>query len=976
MPPKPKRTPIKRLLSCFRMDRLLVQLLALVAISGGVGCQCSSKRQACERDLDCQSTELCMPDSRCLPLDVAKRSTPSPGTACHVHEGADTGCEGEAVCRFGYCLVPGQAIPGTTTATDDGGETLPVGDCQGQPGNELPLFGGGTATADGPDAAMVRWSPAADETAHSAMAYLVYMAQGSNPFDLSQPVATVSGQVEFRQSGLEEGQTYRFWVRAKDEAGQLDCNENVTSVTPQGLSSCIDYETGVKPIFQASCVRCHSGASPPQNLLLDSRDGVLAGGRTGNEVVKCKPDDSLLYHKVASNTPPVGVRMPFDGPPYLSDFQIETIRRWIAEGARLTCAEADPCADAVPPTFAGVTSVTTHNATSAKVCWSAGSDDLTASLELVYDLYFSSTSGGQSFDKPSQSSTAGETCVTVDALPPGEQACFVTRARDGAGNRDSNAIEKCVTLPALPAGCVDYTTMVEPILNRNCVRCHSGKLAPQSLELDSYAHVIAGSVRRREVLACNAAGSLLIQKVSTNPPLGKRMPLDGPPYLANSQIALLSQWINNGAPQRCDAVASCSDISAPTFSGVKTATVVDPTTARVCWDPATDNSTPATSLRYDIFEAATSGGFTFTNPAAHSAVGETCRDIRVAPGASICFAVRAVDLLGRTDANSQEACLTMPTAACAVEFSSHIQPILASRCTHCHNAKTPPRFLDLSNYGKVLAGGSIRREVESCNPSSSLLIQKMTSAVCGRRMPFDGAPYLSPSQMSLMTHWIQSGARERCSDQNPCSDVTPPTFAGATSVTPVDASTAKLCWSAATDSVSSSSSITYEVYESIGNGGQRFTAPASHAAAAGSTCIDLPVPPNATTCYVVRAKDLRGNRDSNTNERCLTIGATCVDYHTRVQTIFDQRCIQCHSGSNPPKDIRWDSYVHARANDEVSACDPGGSKMLDVVSACEMPYDTSADRCATPACLTPTQIRFLREWVVQGANETCSGPGC
>jgi hypothetical protein len=56
----------------------------------------------------------------------------------------------------------------------------------------------------------------------------------------------------------------------------------------------------------------------------------------------------------------------------------------------------------------------------------------------------------------------------------------------------------------------------------------------------------AGAVR---VIPGNPSGSYLIQKLEgASDIVGLRMPRNGPPYLTTEQIALIRQWIQNGAP--------------------------------------------------------------------------------------------------------------------------------------------------------------------------------------------------------------------------------------------------------------------------------------------------------------------------------------------------------------------------------------------------------------------------------------------
>lgn len=54
-----------------------------------------------------------------------------------------------------------------------------------------------------------------------------------------------------------------------------------------------------------------------------------------------------------------------------------------------------------------------------------------------------------------------------------------------------------------------------------------------------------GAVR---VIPSNASGSYLIQKLEGAADIvGLRMPRNGPPYLTDAQVALIRQWITEGA---------------------------------------------------------------------------------------------------------------------------------------------------------------------------------------------------------------------------------------------------------------------------------------------------------------------------------------------------------------------------------------------------------------------------------------------
>ena len=89
-------------------------------------------------------------------------------------------------------------------------------------------------------------------------------------------------------------------------------------------------------------------------------------------------------------------------------------------------------------------------------------------------------------------------------------------------------------------------TEVSAILGAHCVVCHQGEAAPLALRLDSHAALMRGSSRGPVVRAGDARGSELVRRVrgESQP----RMPLTGPPWLSDAQIATLEQWIAAGAP--------------------------------------------------------------------------------------------------------------------------------------------------------------------------------------------------------------------------------------------------------------------------------------------------------------------------------------------------------------------------------------------------------------------------------------------
>jgi hypothetical protein len=107
-----------------------------------------------------------------------------------------------------------------------------------------------------------------------------------------------------------------------------------------------------------------------------------------------------------------------------------------------------------------------------------------------------------------------------------------------------------------------FSSIQSKVLTPICTMCHSGAAAPLGLRLDensSYALLVnAPSVQAPSLLRVepgDADASYLVQKLEGTATEGGRMPL-GQPALPNETIAVIRQWIANGAQD--DRVATLS----------------------------------------------------------------------------------------------------------------------------------------------------------------------------------------------------------------------------------------------------------------------------------------------------------------------------------------------------------------------------------------------------------------------------------
>lgn len=69
------------------------------------------------------------------------------------------------------------------------------------------------------------------------------------------------------------------------------------------------------------------------------------------------------------------------------------------------------------------------------------------------------------------------------------------------------------------------------------------------LNLGSYSSLMRGGTTSGEdiVVPGDPCASVLVQKLSSAPPFGARMPSNGPPYLSPAERALIADWIAEGA---------------------------------------------------------------------------------------------------------------------------------------------------------------------------------------------------------------------------------------------------------------------------------------------------------------------------------------------------------------------------------------------------------------------------------------------
>jgi mono/diheme cytochrome c family protein len=92
----------------------------------------------------------------------------------------------------------------------------------------------------------------------------------------------------------------------------------------------IDFAKEIKPIFEASCIKCHGRGRTKGDLSIENRETVLKGGETGPAIAPGRSEESLLIELVAGVDP--DNVMPQKGK-RLTPEQIGLLRAWIDQGA-------------------------------------------------------------------------------------------------------------------------------------------------------------------------------------------------------------------------------------------------------------------------------------------------------------------------------------------------------------------------------------------------------------------------------------------------------------------------------------------------------------------------------------------------------------------------------------------------------------------------------------------------------------------
>lgn len=112
---------------------------------------------------------------------------------------------------------------------------------------------------------------------------------------------------------------------------------DTSKLPPASTKTGVTYAQDIKPIFDATCIKCHGETKPKGKLRLDSLEGIKKGSEDGPVIEVGNSAKSSLVLNIAhlgdkdDFMPPVKNKL---GLKQLTPEQVGLVRAWIDQGAK------------------------------------------------------------------------------------------------------------------------------------------------------------------------------------------------------------------------------------------------------------------------------------------------------------------------------------------------------------------------------------------------------------------------------------------------------------------------------------------------------------------------------------------------------------------------------------------------------------------------------------------------------------------
>jgi hypothetical protein len=667
------------------------------------------------------------------------------------------------------------------------------------PDTTPPTFDGATGVEIvAEDRVRVSWDAASDDVSpEKRLAYYVYRATESGAEDFTRArrcrtpdpegnpqeesrlpcfVTAGAGTSSVVVRDVIPAHPYFFVVRAVDEAGNED--GNATEVTAKTDDTTGPEFGGVRTVKVVTATSLRIGWGAGYDLAsADAQLKFRVYASAGKNPDPAK-DDARLTSKAGEHEAVI------DGLDPLTAYKV-MVRAVDPTGnedgnARVLGATTP---EGQPPSFDGASraleeGLDSNGKARIRVFWPPGTDNITDIANIVYDVYQSTRSHLQKFEKPTYTSEPGASSMLVTGLEPGTRYYFVVRARDVAGNEDGNIKEVLALtrpLDMTPPTFAGATTVTS--------------LTPSSLRVTwSPAN---------DAITLTAAGFQYLVYVSTGTPVDSSgVPFMVVPGLTSATIGGLSPDTDYHVVVRAKDLAGNvsttlvdkagktlpadpTDTVAPTFTATPTVTIAPatPTSATVAWTAATDAS-GANNVRYlvcaSMIRTDCEGSDFFHHVFATTDFGVLSAIPQfLTTRTDYFFYVRAEDRAGNVETG-----LHSLLKATATSFRDDVAPILSSRCGACHDFSSVARLVGVAsqinwacptgdpNKGCALdlveptapEFSAIYRKVNPPNQKTAPFSDAVPNEYSGLQEPRDTSDKLSPPEDDALRVWIVQGA--------------------------------------------------------------------------------------------------------------------------------------------------------------------------------------------------------------------------
>lgn len=517
--------------------------------------------------------------------------------------------------------------------------------------------------------------------------------------------------------------------------------------------------------------------------------------------------------------------------------------------------------DSTPPRFAGVTNVSGADKDAVEARWAAATDDGTKPAGIRYRVFLASKTGTYDFTKPDLETAPGATSAVVKGLEEAKTYALVVRAVDASGNMDENLREKSGQTLDKTAPTFEGLFSATAIGTSIKLLWNDGKDnvdAAKYLRYDVFRSTVAGKYDFSKPVFTTASGvteyTATTLDVSTT-------------YYFTVRARDSAGNVDANTVEKSAKTASSPDILPPTFAGLESATALGARSIDLRWSSATDDTSKADGIFYDVFTATTSGGEDFTSPSFSTLGGATSFTLTgLTPLTTYYVVVRARDQAGNQDKNVVERTIktladTTPPVFGGLDTTTTLGPT-SIRLTWA--AATDDVNASAELVYRIYAGASATT-VDFTTPLAvtdpGVTTFPLDGLVPGKTYHFVVRAVDAALNVDANTKTV-SGAT--------LPDTKAPLFDGLLDAVPQSSTSLLVTWKAATDDVTAKPAILYDLF--TGKLAADFTVAPTYTSAPGATSYVINgLSPKQVIALGVRARDAAGNRDGNTVSKSVTM---------------------------------------------------------------------------------------------------------